>query len=86
MNETLNEFRIELKLKDKQLFGFQADVASYEEIKNLVNEIKSNIGDVTILVNNAGIMNGFKRLNELTEPEIRRIFDVNILAQFWLCK
>ncbi len=63
-----------------------ADVASYDEIKSLMKKIEKDIGNVTILVNNAGIMNGFKNLTDLSEIEIRRIFDVNILSHFWLCK
>jgi NAD(P)-dependent dehydrogenase (short-subunit alcohol dehydrogenase family) len=51
-----------------------------------MKKIEKDIGNVTILVNNAGIMNGFKYLTDLSEAEIRRIFDVNILSHFWLCK
>jgi all-trans-retinol dehydrogenase (NAD+) len=51
-----------------------------------MKKIEKDIGNVTILVNNAGIMNGFNNLIDLSEAEIRRIFDVNILSHFWLCK
>ena len=87
LNKTINEFKRDLPISDHQhLFSYTADVASYEQMKSLVKQIKRDVGDVTILVNNAGIMNGFKLLTDLSEDEIRRIFDVNILAQFWLCK
>lgn len=46
-------------------------------------KVLSQVGDVTILVNNAGIMPAHELL-EHTETEIKRIFDINVLAHFWM--
>ena len=83
----MKEFKAEFKLdnKQKRLFSYKIDVSSYDQIKALVTKIKSEVGDITILVNNAGIVNA-KSILELTDTQIRRIFDINILAHFWLCK
>jgi NAD(P)-dependent dehydrogenase (short-subunit alcohol dehydrogenase family) len=35
--------------------GFQADVTSFDEAKNLAKQVKERFGRVDILVNNAGI-------------------------------
>jgi NADP-dependent 3-hydroxy acid dehydrogenase YdfG len=45
--------------------------------------MRRDIGDVEILVNNAGILYGGEVL-KLKETHIRRVFDVNILAHFWV--
>src|SRR5215467_10762 len=37
------------------ILGFQADVTSFEQAKNLVKEVKERFGRIDILVNNAGI-------------------------------
>lgn len=60
-------------------------MTSLEEIKRVSDAIKSKIGDVTIIFNNAGVNNG-KLLIDLSENEIRNLFNVNILAQFFICK
>lgn len=46
-------------------------------------KVKKEIGDVNILVNNAGIVSG-KKLLELDDSEIERTFKVNTMAHFWV--
>ncbi|KAH1009096.1 hypothetical protein HUJ04_001511 [Dendroctonus ponderosae] len=45
-------------------------------------KIQQDIGDVTILINNAGIMPHHSFLDH-TEQEIRRIMDINVMGNFW---
>lgn len=47
------------------------------------SKVLKEVGDVTILVNNAGIMPQHEILKH-AEGEIRRIFDINVLAHFWM--
>ena len=46
-------------------------------------KVKSDIGNVTILVNNAGIVSG-KPILELTDASIERTMQVNCMAHFWV--
>lgn len=46
-------------------------------------KVKQEVGDVTILINNAGIMPHHQFLDH-TEAEIRRIMDINVMAHFWV--
>ena len=48
-----------------------------------ISKVKKSIGDVQILVNNAGIVTGKKFLDS-TDAEIERTFKVNTLAHFWV--
>lgn len=41
------------------------------------------MGDVTILVNNAGVINVADILS-ITDEKIQRTFNVNTLAHFWV--
>lgn len=70
----------------KRMHFFDVDISSIDEIKSVGNRIRQDIGRVDILINNAGIMNKGKLLTELTDQEIKNIFDVNILAHFWLIR
>ena len=54
--------------KKKFSFGFQ---------------VKQDIGDVTIVINNAGVVSG-KPLLEIDDASIQRTFDVNVIAHFWV--
>lgn len=46
--------------------------------------MRKEVGQVEVLVNNAGILHGGALL-KLSEEDIRRTFDVNILAYIWVC-
>lgn len=46
-------------------------------------QVKDQVGDVTIVINNAGVVSG-KPLMEIDDASIQRTFDVNIVAHFWV--
>ncbi|KAF9877558.1 hypothetical protein CkaCkLH20_04693 [Colletotrichum karsti] len=62
---------------------YQLDVTSPEAIREVARRIRNDVGDPTVLVNNAGVGTGKPMLAE-SEGEIRRTFDVNIVAHFFL--
>ena len=62
----------------------RCDVTDREKVFELHQRIKKDVeGYVTILVNNAGIMPTHPLLQQ-TELEIRKTFDVNVYAHFWV--
>lgn len=89
LNKTIEEIKNELKLMNqstnKRIHGYKVDVSSYEQIKMLIKHVNKEVGNISILINNAGIAYG-KSLIDLNETEIKRTFEVNIFSQFWLCK
>ncbi|XP_025777476.1 17-beta-hydroxysteroid dehydrogenase 13 isoform X2 [Puma concolor] len=50
-----------------------------------INKVKKEVGDVTILVNNAGVVYPADLLSTKDE-EITKTFEVNILGHFWITK
>ncbi|TSL34542.1 Epidermal retinol dehydrogenase 2 [Bagarius yarrelli] len=48
-------------------------------------EVKREVGDITILVNNAGIVTGTKFL-QCPDTHIEKTMEVNTMAHFWTCK
>lgn len=46
-------------------------------------KIRSEVGIVSILVNNAGIMPALTILQQ-SEQDIRRTFDINVMAHLWV--
>lgn len=59
------------------------DVTNREKVIEIGNKVLSEVGAVTILVQNAGIMPQHLFLQH-TEKEIRSTFDINVLAHFWI--
>lgn len=62
---------------------YRCDVSNREEVMTVAKQVREDVGDVTILINNAGIM-PCQPFLEHSEREIRRLFDINVLAHFWV--
>lgn len=62
---------------------YTVDISKRENVYAAAERIKQEIGTVTIVVNNAGIVTG-KRFLECSDEKIIKTFDVNILAHFWV--
>ena len=57
----------------------QANVAKKSEVERLFGETKKALGKIDILVNNAGVYE-FVPLEDVTEQQFHRMFDVNVLG------
>lgn len=49
----------------------------------MAKKIKTEVGDVTVLVNNAGIMPTHP-IEQHTHQEVSKIMDINVMAHFWV--
>uniref|UniRef100_A0A8D0GYT9 Estradiol 17-beta-dehydrogenase 11 n=1 Tax=Sphenodon punctatus TaxID=8508 RepID=A0A8D0GYT9_SPHPU len=68
-----------------EAYAFVVDCSKREKIYSAAEKVKSQVGDVSILVNNAGIVVAAD-LMATEDHEITKIFEVNILAHFWTTK
>lgn len=66
-------------------YGFKCDLADKEDVYKVAKKTQQEVGDVTILINNAGVVSGQLLLNT-PDHLIQRTFDVNIIAHFWTVK
>ncbi|ELK16388.1 17-beta hydroxysteroid dehydrogenase 13 [Pteropus alecto] len=64
-------------------YAFAVDCSNQEEIYKSVNQVKKEVGNVTIVVNNAGVIYPADLLSTKDE-EITKTFKVNILGHFWV--
>jgi len=67
------------------IVAFQADVASFEQAKSLVKQVKERFGRVDILVNNAGITRD-KLVALMSEKDWDDVIDTNLKGAFNLTK
>ncbi|XP_044264909.1 epidermal retinol dehydrogenase 2-like isoform X1 [Tribolium madens] len=63
-------------------YFFLCDVSNRENVLTVAKDVQQSVGDVTILINNAGIMPTHPFLDH-TKDEIQRIMDINVMAHFW---
>lgn len=62
-----------------------ADVAENESVTAAVEHIKSELGPIDILINNAGI-GKFGKFLELTPEEFKNIIDVNLMGIYYVTR
>jgi all-trans-retinol dehydrogenase (NAD+) len=67
------------------IYFYRMDVTNSEQIASAAAEIRRDHGEVTVLVNNAGIGVGQTILEE-PESVIRKVFEVNTIAHFLMVK
>jgi len=78
--EKLKEISEIIKQKTKkECIYFTLDVSDFEQVKVVFNKIYEDVGQIDILLNNAGF-GVFESLQEASFDEIRRMFEVNVLG------
>jgi len=75
-------------IKEKNLsppHTYVCDLSKREMIYNVAEKIKTEVGNVDIVINNAGIVQG-KTFLEISDEQIQKTMDVNTMAHMWLAK
>ena len=78
--EGFNVATLDLKPGDDR-FGYAADVTDRGQVDAALEEIRTALGPVTVLVNAAGLER-FKRFTDLTFEDWQRVIDVNLHGVF----
>jgi NAD(P)-dependent dehydrogenase (short-subunit alcohol dehydrogenase family) len=66
--------------------AFQADTSVAADIDRAVTGAVSRLGPLEIMVNNAGILDGYFDVDEMTEAVWRRVIDIDLTGVFLGCK
>ncbi|XP_012258804.1 epidermal retinol dehydrogenase 2-like [Athalia rosae] len=66
-------------------FGYVCDLCDREDVYQKAALLRKEVGKVTILINNAGIVTG-KKFLDTPDQMIIRTMDVNIMSHFWTVK
>jgi 3-oxoacyl-[acyl-carrier protein] reductase len=69
----------DIKAKGGRAVAVKGDIAKAEDVRQLFDETKKAFGTLDVLVNNAGVYK-FIPLEEITENEFHREFNINVLG------
>ncbi|WP_243977892.1 SDR family oxidoreductase [Vibrio natriegens] len=64
----------------------QADVSQEEDVSRLFSTVDQELGQISVLVNNAGILKTQMRLQEMTADRINAILVNNVTSYFLCCR
>lgn len=82
--DAAEEIRADCAAEGAQAITCQADVADEAEVARLFETIDSQLGPISALVNNAGILETQSDLVDMSVERWRRVYEVNVLGTF-LC-
>ena len=77
--DELAQLQAEIEQRGQSALSVPTDVTQRAEINRLVQATLDRYGRIDVLINNAGVSPG-KTIDELTDAELQRVFDVNLLA------
>ncbi|XP_020300394.1 short-chain dehydrogenase/reductase family 16C member 6-like [Pseudomyrmex gracilis] len=66
-------------------YAYQCDVSDRKDVFKVAEIVKKEVGDITILINNAGI-GEFSTFLDHVPDNIVRIVDINFMAHYWTLK
>lgn len=69
-------------MKDGNVLIMKCDVSDLESVKEAGQKAIERFGDVTILINNAGIVSG-KKLLDNSDFMMKKVLEVNTLAHLY---
>ncbi|XP_018592473.1 epidermal retinol dehydrogenase 2 [Scleropages formosus] len=83
LEKTAKELRSTL---DVRVYAYACDCSRRTEVYRTAELVKREVGDVSILVNNAGVVTGKYTFTEAPDNLVDRTLRVNIAAHFWTYK
>ncbi len=64
----------------------KADISNESEVISLFSQTKEKLGNVSALVNNAGVITPITKLEFMDKKRLQRVFDVNVIGSFLCAK
>ena len=77
----------EIRKEGGAAYPYVVDCSKREEVYRMAGRVKEEVGNVAVLVNNAGIATEKAFVNgDLKDEEIEKTYAVNALALYWVSK
>ncbi|XP_027416422.1 short-chain dehydrogenase/reductase family 16C member 6 [Bos indicus x Bos taurus] len=71
--------------RDAKVFAYTCDCSNRQDVYRVADQVKKEVGNVTILINNAGVVTGREFL-KTPDHMVERSFLVNVMSHFWTYK
>ncbi|NXS56621.1 RDHE2 dehydrogenase, partial [Brachypteracias leptosomus] len=68
-----------------RVHSYTCDCSKRQDVYRVADRVKKEVGDVSILINNAGVVTG-KRFLDCPDSLMEKTMEVNVLAHFWTYK
>lgn len=76
----------QINAKGGGAWAIQTDVADEQQVERLISQTVQRYGKLDVLVNNAGIIAGGRRLAETSTKDFDAVMNVNLRGTFFCCR
>lgn len=83
--DACNEVAAELQKEGLNAIAIPCHIGKREEVENLVNETKRQLGQIDILVCNAAVNPHYGPMSTLPDDAFGKVMDSNVRSNWWLC-
>ncbi|MES2974615.1 MAG: SDR family oxidoreductase [Pseudomonadota bacterium] len=71
---------LQIRAGGGKAISVQADVAQEEQVLDMFRAVDAQLGRLTALVNNAGVVDVTARLDQMGTQRLKRMFDINVIG------
>ncbi|WP_345228111.1 SDR family oxidoreductase [Hymenobacter koreensis] len=75
-----------IEKQKRRCLVLKLDVRDAEQCKQAVRRTRMELGGLNVLVNNAAFQMSQPKFEDITEEQVRRTFDTNILGYIWMAQ
>ena len=80
------KINLELAEEAGRAIAIPANVGDRNSVESLISEVKNKLGNIDILICNAAVNPAYGSMTDLEDSAFKKILDVNIMANHWLCQ
>lgn len=80
--ESVNKVVMDIQNEGGEAAGVIANIAKQEDIDKMMNLAQEKYGSLDVLVNNAGIMDNFTPVGDVSDELWNRVIDINLTGPF----
>ena len=84
--QTLEETRALASGQKGRVETFNLDISNLKSVQNLSKKVEEHLGSVDILINNAGIIQQFVKVNELSLEDAQKVMQINFFGALFMIK
>lgn len=71
---------------DLNVHSHVVDISDDSAVRELISNVAHGVGTIDVVVNSAGVFDGFSDIRETTVELWRRVIDINLTGTFQVCK
>jgi len=84
--DVARKINVELAEEPGRAVAIPVNIGDKNGVESLISEVKNKLGSIDVLICNAAVNPAYGSMTELQDSAFKKILDVNIMSNHWLCQ